>query len=153
MTRALCGDIQYFVSVNHASCTLRVSRDKYALYRLDSRGLLARCLPQLGGYAPKGHAPWRHLLASRLPSKACQLGSCGRAGRKGALLGDWRLQMAVTWRRFPLGVDVSRDTPVHSCLSVDYKCSGCGRRWAAGLVKRCTPLKRRTLRQKACLCI
>jgi len=103
--------------------------------QLDSHRLAARRPPQLGGYAPKKHASWRHLSASRLTSKACPLGSRGRTGRKGALLGDWRLQVVVTWWRLLLGVGVSRGTPVHSCLLTDYKCNRCGRRWATDLVK------------------
>ena len=41
------------------------------------------------------------------------------------MLGDWWLQLAITWWRFLLAVSVSSDTPVHACLIVDYKCSVC----------------------------
>ncbi|KAJ8426545.1 hypothetical protein Cgig2_002065 [Carnegiea gigantea] len=44
------------------------------------RGLQAGQPPELGGYAPKGHASWRRPLARRLPSRCIPLGSRGRAG-------------------------------------------------------------------------
>jgi len=90
---------------------------------------------------PLGGASWQ----GAFPYRRAPWAAVGWLGRKGALLGIWRLQDGgYKWRLF-LAVDVSRDTPVHRVSSRNSSAApgkGVGSRGLQEmrpLVKRRTP--------------
>ncbi|KAJ8421840.1 hypothetical protein Cgig2_003769 [Carnegiea gigantea] len=114
---------------NNASRTLGMNRDKYAAYWLGElpqlgitsagcegswtyHGLLAGKPPELGGYAPKGHAFWRRPWQGTCLVGAYLLAAVGGVAEETCPLGTavtwWRLARAVTpWR---LNTLVHRDS-------------------------------------------